>query len=170
LLPPDDISEHPVYGGRKMKTGSGRWPVSRILLAFVIMITMPDNIPAAVRLPPCPDTPNCVSSQALDKAHRVDPIPFTGSPDLAWERLRRVLESESRLRVVDAQDQRYLHTEVRSLIFRFVDDVEFVMDNNEKRIHIRSASRSGYSDLGVNRRRAERIRRKFLETQASGSQ
>jgi uncharacterized protein (DUF1499 family) len=155
--------------GSKVITGYGRWPVCRTLLAFVIMITMPGGIPAAVQMQPCPDKPNCVSSQAPDKAHRVDPIPFTGAPDLAWEKLRRVLDTESRLRIVDAQEQQYLHAEVRSLIFRFVDDVEFAMDRSEKLIHVRSAARSGYSDLGVNRRRAERIRRKFLELQTPGS-
>jgi len=58
----------------------------------------------------------------------------------------------------------YLHAEARSLLFRFVDDVEFLFDADKQVIHVRSASRTGYSDLGVNRRRVERIRRAFSNT------
>jgi len=59
----------------------------------------------------------------------------------------------------------YLHAETRSFLFRFVDDVEFMMDTDSRVIHVRSASRTGYSDLGVNRRRVERLRRAFNDTQ-----
>jgi uncharacterized protein (DUF1499 family) len=57
----------------------------------------------------------------------------------------------------------YLHAEARSLIFRFVDDVEFLIDPGQRRIQVRSASRIGYSDFGVNRRRVERIRQAFIQ-------
>jgi uncharacterized protein (DUF1499 family) len=111
------------------------------------------------RISGCPSSPNCVSSLATDEDHRVKPAPFDGTPEAAWERLKRVIGSEPRLRVVEErQDQWYLRAEATSLIFRFVDDVEFQLDPERKVLHLRSASRVGHWDLGVNRRRIERLR------------
>ena len=56
------------------------------------------------------------------------------------------------------EDEAYLHYEATSLLLRFVDDVEFLFDNETKIIHFRSASRTGYGDLGVNRKRMEQVR------------
>jgi uncharacterized protein (DUF1499 family) len=114
------------------------------------------------RLAPCPDSPNCVSSQAGDDAHRMDPIPFTGDADAAWIRLKAALANQPRTTVVEERGD-YLRVEAVSLVFRFVDDVEFLMDRDEKVIHFRSASRVGRSDLGVNRKRMEAIRKGFTE-------
>jgi uncharacterized protein (DUF1499 family) len=117
---------------------------------------------APTTLPDCPDKPNCVSSQASDKAHAIEPFTYTGTAVDAMRRLRSALAEEKRVTVVTEQDN-YLHIEARSLVFRFVDDVEFLMDTSHKLIHVRSAARTGYSDLGVNRRRVERIRRAFIQ-------
>jgi uncharacterized protein (DUF1499 family) len=68
----------------------------------------------------------------------------------------------TRMKIVEEKDD-YLHAEARSLIFRFVDDVEFYLPAPEKVIHVRSASRVGYSDMGVNRKRVEEIRRRFVK-------
>lgn len=108
----------------------------------------------------CPDSPNCVSSQARDTRHFIEPFAFSDDPQAAWTRLRTALRSEPRVTIV-AEEGGYLHAEVRSRIFRFVDDVEFLLAAREGLIHVRSASRTGYSDLGVNRRRIERIRKAF---------
>jgi uncharacterized protein (DUF1499 family) len=62
-----------------------------------------------------------------------------------------------RTKLVEENDS-YLHYEFTSLLFRFVDDVEFLFDDESKTIHFRSASRTGYGDFGVNRRRMEVIR------------
>jgi uncharacterized protein (DUF1499 family) len=75
-------------------------------------------------------------------------------------RLKAVLAGLPRTRVV-AEEADYLHAECTSLIFRFVDDLEFSVDRLEKKIHVRSASRVGKYDFGVNRRRVEAIRRAF---------
>ncbi len=115
---------------------------------------------AAGRLRACPASPNCVSSQAADAAHRVEPIAFDGDPAAALDRLRRAVLSLPRARIVRA-DQSYLHAEFTSLFFRFVDDVELLIDPTRRLIQVRSASRVGYSDLGANRRRVEAIRRAF---------
>lgn len=111
-------------------------------------------------LSPCPASPNCVSSQSEDRAHHIEPFRFSGSLDEAREALLSVIRSEKRTRVITETDD-YIHAEFRSLIFRFVDDVEFYFDGATKTIHVRSASRVGHSDLGVNRKRVERLRELF---------
>lgn len=112
------------------------------------------------RLLPCPDRPNCVSTQAVDPRRAMEPIRFTGSADAAMGRLRRVLQELPRATIV-VDEPPYIHAEARSLLFRFVDDLEFLVDETEGTIHFRLASRVGRSDLGVNRRRAEAIRSAF---------
>lgn len=92
------------------------------------------------------------------------PLAVTGDPDRVWQRLQDLLAKLPRTRVVKA-DQLYLHIEFTSLIFRFVDDVEFLRDDANRCIHFRSASRIGHSDLGVNRRRMELIQQKFAVAQ-----
>ena len=110
----------------------------------------------------CPDSPNCVSSQAPDARHFIEPFSFRGPPAEAMARLRAALLAEKRLSLVKEQPA-YLHAEVRSPIFGFVDDLEFTLLAEQGVIHIRSAARTGYSDFGVNRRRMEKIRRMFQE-------
>lgn len=104
------------------------------------------------RLAPCPETPNCVSSRAPDKGHLVAPLTFTGTSHEAVAKLKTIIRPLPRTAIISETDA-YLHIEVRSAIFRFVDDVEFLVDDTERKIHVRSASRVGYSDLGVNRGR-----------------
>jgi uncharacterized protein (DUF1499 family) len=114
-------------------------------------------------LPPCRRTPNCVSTQATDPAKKMDPIPYAGTLDEAREWLLRVLQAYPRTTVVQ-ESPVSLKAECRSRIFRFVDDVDFVLDDRTKAIHFRSASRLGRRDFGVNRRRMESLRRRFLAT------
>ena len=112
------------------------------------------------RLMPCPASPNCVSSQAPDAAHQVPPIVYTGSEKDARAALLSVLNAMPRCRIM-ADTGTYIHATFTSRIFRFVDDVEFYFDDAQKTIQVRSASRVGYSDLGVNRKRVEKIRHLF---------
>ncbi|MCH8150436.1 MAG: DUF1499 domain-containing protein [Planctomycetes bacterium] len=112
------------------------------------------------RLRPCPDSPNCVCTQDADEEHGIEPLRFEGTPAEAMEKLKSVVNRMPRTNLVAAGDN-YLHVEFTSLFFRFVDDVEFAVEPESKRIHFRSASRTGYSDLGVNRRRMETIRAAF---------
>ena len=114
----------------------------------------------AGRLAACPDSPNCVSSQSADRRHTVDPLRYEGTAEKAREFLIEAVSGMKRARIVVAEE-RYLHAEFTSAFFRFVDDVEFLLDDGTKTIHVRSASRIGYSDLGVNRRRVEEIRSRF---------
>ena len=114
------------------------------------------------RLAPCPNKPNCVSSQAAagDKHHYIEALTYSGEPGQARARLERAIAGMKRARVVVRQGN-YWRLEFTSALWRFVDDVEFLFDDNDRRIDIRSASRVGYSDLGVNRQRVEEIRRRF---------
>lgn len=112
------------------------------------------------KLAPCPASPNCVSTQADDPQHRIDPIHYTGTLADARARLKQALAALPRTTIV-TETADYLHVECTSLIFRFVDDVEFWIDEPNQTIHFRSASRVGHSDLGVNRTRMEAIRAGF---------
>ncbi|MGD2056856.1 MAG: DUF1499 domain-containing protein [Gammaproteobacteria bacterium] len=103
---------------------------------------------------------------ASNRGHRIEPLSYTGSPQTAWVTLRTVLLAQPRTTLV-ADESDYLHAEVRSLIFRFVDDIEFLHVPEQRLIQVRSASRTGYSDFGVNRRRVENIRKAFLEKLAN---
>ena len=114
------------------------------------------------RLAPCPDSPNCVSSQSTDKKHQVEPISYQGTPAEAFAVLKSAIQSMKRAKIVEEKDD-YLHAEFRSAVFGFVDDVEFLLDEESNVIHVRSASRTGYSDFGVNRKRVETIRSKLSE-------
>ncbi|HNY65052.1 MAG TPA: DUF1499 domain-containing protein [Deltaproteobacteria bacterium] len=111
-------------------------------------------------LAPCPESPNCVSTKASDGQHRIAPIPYTGSSQDAMLRLVEVIRSMKRAKIVTRKEN-YLHVEFTSALFRFVDDVEFLVDDHARVIEFRSASQLGYSDLGVNRKRMEEVRRRF---------
>jgi uncharacterized protein (DUF1499 family) len=113
-------------------------------------------------LTPCPKTPNCVSSLDTDPKHFIQPLQFVGKVTEARKRLLKVLNSLKRVRVV-ASGEDFIRAEFVSAIFRFVDDVEFYLDDRNKVIHVKSASRVGYSDLGVNHRRVENLRKRFGE-------
>lgn len=135
------------------------WIVSMVL--FSVLSRRPQNLGVGDgRLADCPATPNCVCSQDARPDHAIEPFAFADSPAAALARLERVLVAQPRTRVVERSDG-YLRAEATSLLFRFVDDVEFLLDAEAKRIHVRSASRAGHSDLGVNRRRVEAIRAAF---------
>jgi apolipoprotein D and lipocalin family protein len=108
----------------------------------------------------CPSTPNCVSSIDSDPKHFIEPLRFAGSVKEAQHRLLNILSEFKRARVVTVEDN-FIGAEFTSFVFRFVDDVEFYFDDPNKIIHVKSASRVGYSDLGVNRRRIEKIRKQF---------
>jgi uncharacterized protein (DUF1499 family) len=109
---------------------------------------------------PCPNTPNCVSSLAPQGPRRMAPIPYQGSLEAARKRLMGIIGKSPRATVVQSTAT-YVKVEFRSKIFSFIDDVEFEFHDGSKLIHFRSASRTGYYDFGVNRRRMEAMSREF---------
>lgn len=151
----------------------------RLSLLLVVIVLLPETAMAALfgnvfagtppttlgvrggRLAPCPDRPNCVSSQAADDdGHAIKPLAYTGDTAVAMARLAKVVAAEEGARIV-TQRPDYLHVEYQSKLMGFVDDVELQADSAAHVIHVRSASRLGHGDLGVNRARVEALRAAF---------
>lgn len=139
------------------------WPLGLFLVFFLLSGcsgTRPPNLGVKdSRLSPCPSSPNCVSSQSDDERHKIEPIRFTSTPAEDMARMKKVVQGKERATVV-RETPEYFHVEFGTVL-GFVDDVEFFVDESQKVIHLRSASRVGYWDLGVNRRRIESIRAEF---------
>ena len=110
------------------------------------------------QLKPCPESPNCVSTQTLQKSKKMAPIPFKLSPKEVIKVIQSVVESLPNTHL-EKESSTYLHYTFKSKIFRFTDDVEFLIDAEQKLIHFRSASRTGYSDMGVNKKRMTEIKK-----------
>jgi uncharacterized protein (DUF1499 family) len=110
------------------------------------------------QLEPCPNLPNCVSSQAPkhDVLHRVEPLRFACDRAAVMAALLRAVERTPGLRILE-RDDHYVHAVVRSPVLRFPSDLELVADVRTGLLHVRSSSRYGRSDLGANRRRAEEL-------------
>ena len=133
------------------------------LAVLSALATKPKNLGANNgRLAPCPNSPNCVSTQNSDSQHTMEAIVFDVSPDDAMRKLKAVLAVIPRMEII-TETESYIHAEATSLIFRFRDDVEFFIDQQSNLIHFRSASRVGKSDLGANRKRMEEIRTAFKQ-------
>lgn len=113
------------------------------------------------KLAPCPNTPNCVSSHS-DAEHSINPLTYNSTPAKALADLKTVIQDMKKTKII-TENENYLYAEFTSAIMGFVDDVEFYLDKDAKVIHVRSASRLGKSDLGVNRKRIETIRTKLQE-------
>ena len=111
------------------------------------------------RLAPCPGTPNCVSSEAGEGEAAIEPIALNGPARPGWERLTALVR-EMGGRVIQ-EDPGYLWASFQTPLFRFIDDLELRLDERNGVVQVRSASRVGYSDRGVNRRRVEELRQRF---------
>jgi len=112
------------------------------------------------RLAACPGTPNCVSTQAENQDHWIEPLQAEPNDDGVISLLAEIVREMPRTTLIE-QTGEYLRVEFRSRLFRFRDDVEFYHARRSGLVHFRSASRVGHSDLGVNRRRMEQIRTQF---------
>jgi uncharacterized protein (DUF1499 family) len=107
------------------------------------------------KLASCPDSPNCVNSQSDDPKSKIEPL-----PSVSIAEIKKVVESMERTTIVKETDN-YLYAEFKSKLMGYVDDVEFYLDKSTNVVQVRSASRLGKSDLGVNRQRIEEIRAKL---------
>lgn len=112
------------------------------------------------RLAPCSSAPRCVSSDAEDASRHIRPLVLQASPPEAWQAIEAAVAALPRTHIVTRTDE-YLHAECRSAVFRFVDDLELHMRADESIVAVRSASRLGYYDFGVNRRRVETLRKQL---------
>ncbi len=128
---------------------------------YIILMTLSTinlaNSATKKTLPLCRDSPNCVSSQAQDAKHFIEPFKISGDCNKAWKVLKEAINKQSRM-VITHETADTLHAEATSLIFHFVDDINVILDTDTNVIHIRSASRTGHSDFGVNRKRVEALR------------
>lgn len=124
----------------------------------------PDNIgiQASGQLATCPSTPNCVNSQSQDATQKIEPFSYSSTPTQAMAELKSAIQSMERTTII-TETENYIYAEFKSKLMGFVDDVEFLLVPEAKVIHVRSASRLGESDLGVNRNRIETIRAKLNE-------
>jgi uncharacterized protein (DUF1499 family) len=136
--------------------------LSLISLAGLIVLSMTAAKPSHLglqggKLAPVPDSPNCVSSMTEKTSAAIEPIDVAGV-EAPLEKLKAAIESAIPRSRLISEEQNYLHYEFTSLLFRFVDDGEFLLDEESGVIHVRSSSRVGYSDMGANRKRMEKIR------------
>ena len=136
-----------------------------VLLCSLLLVSCGGAKPESLgvnesRLSDCPDSPNCVSSAAGEDEHRVPPFRLKSYSPATWRTVGDQVAAMPRTDVVTVTDT-YLHAECRSPILGFVDDLELSLRPREAQIQVRSASRVGYSDLGVNRRRVEDLRKRL---------
>ncbi|WP_107670943.1 DUF1499 domain-containing protein [Cyanothece sp. BG0011] len=118
--------------------------------------TRPNNLGVKNgKLAACPGTPNCVNSQSSDAQSKIAPLPM-----ISMGELKKIVESMERTTIIEETND-YLYAEFQTPLMGFVDDVEFYLDSGQNVIHVRSASRLGKSDLGLNRKRVEEIRSKI---------
>jgi uncharacterized protein (DUF1499 family) len=153
-------------------SGTGRWIVGGIvlliflavayplLLAVIAIISPPPQFVGQGQIVSCPPTPNCVSSLTSNTDQYISPIRFDGDAAAAQVALERTLREFPRVVIVQSADG-YIHAEARTRFMRFIDDLEFVISNDG--IDVRSASRLGTVDFGLNRSRMEQIRDAFDE-------
>ena len=142
------------------------YPVLTVILCMAILSCSgqrPDNLGVNDgRLAPCPASPNCVCSDGCDPQHRVQPFRLKLPAAEAWEAVKQVAQQLPRTRIISQTDT-YLHAECSSAVFGFVDDLELHLRPENRFIAVRSASRLGYSDFGVNRRRIENLRARLQQ-------
>ncbi len=138
-----------------------------VLLAVLSCASNPPKVQLVDgRLRACPKSPNCVSSESDSASSRVEPLTFQGPPEKAWGDLKETIREMGGK--IEEEHEGYLWVTFTSRVFRFVDDVEFRMVSTDGMIHLRSGSRVGYSDLGVNRRRVEKLRTLFNKKRDQG--
>jgi len=131
-----------------------------VLVALSMMSRRPVRLGMTMgRLRPCPDRPNCVNSEETGNGAVTRPLAFEGIPSSAWAAAKRSIEELGG--TVQIDEEGYLWATFSSKVFRFVDDLELRLDAAQGVIHIRSAARVGYSDLGVNRKRVDDLREGF---------
>jgi uncharacterized protein (DUF1499 family) len=114
----------------------------------------------------CPASPNCVSSEQQGTGAFVEPLRVTSTVGDAWNKAKQAIV-ENGGEIMTERDG-YLRAQFVTPLMRYIDDVELRIDEKQKVIHIRSASRVGHSDMGANRARVKKIRMAFLNNPGNG--
>jgi uncharacterized protein (DUF1499 family) len=136
-----------------------------LVLFFVLgIISRSGQAPGLVegKLSKCPDKPNCVcSEQKNDSRHHIEPIVIPPNSTIdPLPILRNIISDMGG--TITAEKYHYIAVEFSSAIFGFADDFEIRLDSIDKVIHMRSAARVGYSDMGINKKRTEVFRQQYL--------
>ena len=131
--------------------------VPLIAVGILIMMNLFSKAPENLgihngKLADCPKSPNCVCTQATSESHQRAAILCPGDAATTMKRVKSTIGSMPRTRIVE-ESENYLRVEFTTAIMRYVDDVEFLIDDSAGVVHFRSASRVGYSDMGANRKR-----------------
>jgi uncharacterized protein (DUF1499 family) len=135
--------------------------ITAVMAILARVVKSPANLGVSNgKLAPCPNSPNCVSTQSQDARHQIDPIPYTTSLTEAKATLLQIIRSMERTQII-RDNPTYIHAEFRTKGIGYVDDVEFSLDQEAGVIHFRSSARLPYYDWGVNRKRMEEIRTAF---------
>ena len=134
-----------------------------LILSCIVMTgcsgTPPTNLGVTNKqLATCPDSPNCVSSFAdkNDSVHFIEPIHYKSIATIR-AKLEKAITSSANATIIKSEP-RYIYAEFQSRLMKYIDDVEFYISADQQVIHVRSASRLGYGDLGVNRKRIDALR------------
>ena len=133
-----------------------RVPMKVVIFAAALMLTACSQTPVMIddrSAEPCVDSPNCVSTQDTREDHQLDPFLLT--PSATLNNIEQVALSLPRANTA-VKTEDYLRIEYTSRVFGFVDDLELRMANSK--LWVRSQSRVGYYDFGVNRQRAQTLR------------
>lgn len=133
------------------------------ILFFGCKSKRPTNIGVSDgRLTDCPASPNCVCSMITeeDTEHFIPPLTYKGTRSKAHEKLIQTIQQTKRTEIIESRED-YIHAEFKTKMRLFTDDVEFFLPESDSVIHMRSASRVGYSDMGANRTRMEKFRKDF---------
>lgn len=133
-----------------------------LLLAPMLMgcanIGSNDTDPTQItELASCPASPNCVCSADSERSHYIEPLQLRGDTEVAWQKLLDILREDDSISIVTSTEH-YIRAAATTRLFRFTDDVEFLLRREQGVIDMRSASRLGFYDLGKNRSRLEAIR------------
>ena len=136
------------------------FPVLAIAGLYFLSLTAakPDNLGVVDgQLAQCPKSPNCVSTQSTDSEKTMPSIAIINDGAQTLSTIKSAISSNCPNAKLITESDSYLHYEFTSLLFRFVDDVEFFADDKEQVVHFRSASRVGHSDMGANKKRMSKI-------------
>lgn len=142
--------------------------MKKLLLGSVSLLmlgcsSVPKNVGVVDgKLHACPNTPNCVSSYSKGKVQGVQAFVHQGDASNAWALLKTLIKATPRTKIV-VEEANYMRVEATSKVLRFVDDLEFLRDDANQLFHVRSASRVGRKDFGVNRERVETLHKQWKE-------
>ncbi len=138
----------------------------RLILMTIFLISCSGERPKDIGVydstfSPCPKTPNCISSDAIDSKHKTNAFELNSAHAENWKAIYNAVDNLPNTKIITFND-RYLHAECSSAVFGFVDDLQLHLRNNTKHVAIKSAARLGYSDFGVNQKRIEQLRNQLL--------